>query len=298
MQKLNLPKVSQHAWKRLLVACVAASTLCGCAATPRDALRAPRTVVAPYDQLSGDIVWAVAPLTNESGVSIARSDALADNLVNAITDVQGISCLPFNRTLAAMEALGLSGIRSPAEAQMLAQALGADGIVVGTITSYDAYTPELGVALALFAKPGSMRTRGDNWNPKDLRTAISDQPMATQIGGEPLAKVHERFDAKNNQVLMDVQAFADGREKQRTALGWRRYLASMDLFSQFAMYRATDALVQQELVRLARANVPTLAARPAAGEQVKPERSMRDAEQRKQAPGRVWHEAKRMSQAE
>jgi curli biogenesis system outer membrane secretion channel CsgG len=181
---------------------------------------------------------------------------LADNLVGAITDVQGISCLPFNRTLAAMQQLGLSRITNSAEAQMLANALGADGIVVGSITSYNAYTPELGVALALFAKPGAMRTRGENWSPKELRTATTDQPTVAAISSAPLAQVHERFDAKNNQVLMDVQAFADGREKQQSAMGWRRYLASMDLFSQFAMYRATDALVQQEWVRLARASVP------------------------------------------
>jgi hypothetical protein len=240
---------------------VASVILAGCSSTPRDTLRAPRTTIAPYNQLEGDVVWAVAPLTNESGVSIARTDALADSLVGAITDVQGISCLPFNRTLAAMQALNLRAVRTPSEAQMLANALGADGIVVGTITSYDPYTPELGVALALYAKPGSLRTREQAWNPKDLRTATSESPGTFAIAGEPLAQVHERFDAKNNQVLMDVQAFADGREKHATALGWRRYLASMDLFSQFAMARAADALVQQEWVRLARAGAPSDASR-------------------------------------
>jgi hypothetical protein len=73
--------------------------------------------------------------------------------------------------------------------------------------------------------------------------------------------VHERFDAKNNQVLMDVKAYADGREKNLSAMGWRRYIASMELFSQFAMHRAADALVQQEWVRLARAGVPSDAGR-------------------------------------
>ncbi len=240
-----------------LALCVAGLLLTGCQGPPRDALRAPDTVIAPYDQLQGDVVWAVAPLTNESGVSIARPDALADALVGAITDVQGLSCLPFNRTLAAMQALNLRGVRTAAEAQMLATALGADGIVVGTITSYDPYTPEVGVALALYAKPGSLRTQGKPWNPKDLRTATTEGNEAFSIASEPLAQVHERFDAKNNQVLMDVKSYADGREKNLSAMGWRRYIASMELFSQFAMHRAADALVQQEWVRLARASVPS-----------------------------------------
>jgi hypothetical protein len=88
-------------------------------------------------------------------------------------------------------------------------------------------------------------------DPRDLRSSASDPSGQSEVrwGDRPAAVVAERWDAKNNQVLLDVKAFAEGRMKQVSAMGWKRYLASMDLYSEFVGYRAVDDLLQQEWIR-------------------------------------------------
>jgi len=54
-----------------------------------------------------------------------------------------------NRTIAAMRALRMSDLKSPAEVRQLASELGVDGVIVGSITAWDPYDPpKLGIALA------------------------------------------------------------------------------------------------------------------------------------------------------
>ncbi len=237
----------------------------GCASRPRDVLVAPRTLTAPYDTAKGEVLWAVAPLRNESGASIADENLLTDRVIGAVEEAQGIRCLPLSRTLAAMEALKVRSIRTPGEARALAQAMGVEAIIVGSVTSYDPYTPSLGLSLGLFPRSGAPgATTG--LNPKDLTRATTEGPASTPAFplDRPVAVVSERWDAKNHQVLADVKAFAEGRMKQPSAMGWRRYLASMDLFSEFASYRAVDSLLQQEWTRTARADMPPAQSRPLA----------------------------------
>ena len=71
----------------------------GCAAR----LSQPIVLRAPYET---ERVWAVVPFANESGVSNADGVAVADRFVSEIEQVEGLRCLPLNRTLAAMRSLG------------------------------------------------------------------------------------------------------------------------------------------------------------------------------------------------
>jgi len=64
--------------------------------------------------------------------------------------------------------------------------------------------------------------------------------------------ISEFLDGKNHQVVMDVQAYATGRHDPNSALAWRRYLASMDLYSEFAAWHAVGRLIDHEWIRLAR----------------------------------------------
>jgi hypothetical protein len=232
---------------------VALVCLTGCAAKPRDALIAPRTLTAPYDTVKGEVLWAVVPLRNESGASIADENLLTDRVIGAVEQAQGIRCLPLSRTLAAMDATKIRTVRTPGEARSLATAMGVEAVIVGSITSYDPYTPTLGLSLGLFPRSGAPGATS-GLDPRDLSRATTEGPTAAPAFplDRPVAVVAERWDAKNHQVLADVKAFAEGRMKQSSAFGWRRYLASMDLFSEFASYRAVDSLLQQEWVRVAR----------------------------------------------
>jgi hypothetical protein len=224
----------------------------GCCCEPKERLTAPTTIVAPYDTSRGEALWAVVPLRNESGTSLVNTESISDKLVNAVEEVQGIRCVPLNRTIQAMDALGLATLQNPADARKLAQAMGVDGVLVGSVTAYDPYTPELGLAVALYARPGAM-AQGQQ-HPLDTR-ALAARPTDTNPSlwsrnEGPVAVVSEHLDSKNNQVLMDLKSYAQGRMKGPSALGWKRYTASMDLFSEFAVYHAVDGLMKQEWTRL------------------------------------------------
>jgi hypothetical protein len=226
-------------------------------------LDAPRTLTSPYDTSAGEVLWAVVPLRNESGTSVTDPLALSDHLVGAIEEVEGIRCVPLDRTLAAMQSLKLRAIQNPAQARSLAQAMGVDGVVVGSVTAYDPYTPVMGLSLALYARPGATMTARPNpaFNPRELTESPTDQTVTNADSGyneRPLAVWSGRLDAKNHQTLMDLRIYASGRTRDLSAMGWRRYTASMDLYSQFAMYRGVDGLLQQEWTRVARAQMPKL----------------------------------------
>ena len=64
---------------------------------------------------------------------------------------------------------------------------------------------------------------------------------------------------------MEVRDFGTGRTRETTALGWRRYTASMDLYSEFVMFKSVDGLLQQEWTRVARMQMPKTTERPVAG---------------------------------
>jgi len=231
----------------------------GCASPARDVLTSPSLSVAPYDTSRGEVLWAVAPLRNESGTSEADPEAMGDKVVAAVEEIQGVRCVPLNRTIAAMAALGMRSLSTPADARKLAQAMGVDGVVVGSITAYDPYTPTLGLALALYARPGAMTPAADSLDTRALTAAPSDAGRVRGSGfaDAPLAVASEHLDAKNHQVLLDVKAYAQGRQKTPSALGWRRYTASMDLYGEFAAHRMVDALIKQEWVRTSVAGVPS-----------------------------------------
>lgn len=218
----------------------------------RDKLVAPAITVAPYDTSRGAVLWAVVPLRNESGTSLVNLGTMSDKLVTAAEEVKGVRCVPLNRTIQAMQALGMPTLQNPADARRLAQAMGVDAVLVGSITAYDPYTPELGLAVALYGRPGAM-AQGQQ-HPLDTRALTarptdSDPSLWTRNEG-PIAVVSEHLDGKNNQVLLDLKAYAQGRMKDPSAMGWKRFTASMDLFSEFAAHHVVDGLVKQEWTRL------------------------------------------------
>ena len=74
----------------------------GCASRPE--LSAPEVQVAPYGTAGNEIVWELAPLRNESGVSQVDVLAVSDTFVGVLTEVRGITCLPMNRYSSAASA--------------------------------------------------------------------------------------------------------------------------------------------------------------------------------------------------
>jgi len=232
-------------------AIIALLLLTGCATSPTETLTAPRTLVAPYESTKGEVLWAIVPLRNETGTTIVKPDAVSDKLVAAVEEVRGVRAVPLNRTIEAMRALDLPALHTPDQARALAVAMGVDGVLVGSITAYDPYTPAFGISLALYAPPGGSGFQPSPLRPRELaaRPTEGAPPPRSRRNEPPSGIVSEHFDAKNHQVQLDVKAFAQGRVRGQSALGWKRYLASMDLYTEFAAYRAVDELLKQEWTR-------------------------------------------------
>lgn len=224
-----------------------------CATKPE--LDAPRMTIAPYDHAGGDVLWALAPLRNESATTVVDPLATSDRVVEAIEQVNGVRCLPMNRTLETMRALRMPMVRSPADAQKLGDAMGVDAIVVGAITSYDPYDPRIGLALSLVPRTAAMngvfRPVEKSLDSRTVQSSPVEMIPVTALG-EPSSSVSELFDGKNHAVQMDVRMYAEGRADKASAAGWRRYLRSVDLFAEFVAYRTVDQLMQAETIRLAK----------------------------------------------
>lgn len=240
---------------RLLVAAIAAlgAFMPGCAAS-KPKMAPPQSLVAPYDASRGEVLWAVVPLRNESGTSQADPLLISDQVVAAVEEARGIRALPLNRTMEAMRVLKMGAVSTPADARRLAQALGVDGLLIGSITAYEPYEPTLGLSLALFARPGAMETiTRDPLDVRKLSAMPAEPPRDPGAFQEaPVSVFTTHLDGKNHQVLLDVKSYAEGRHDPASALNWKRYTASMELYSQFAANHAVGGLLEQEWMRLAR----------------------------------------------
>lgn len=239
---------------RRALALAAVLGLSACTAPAPD-LSAPQTTTSPYDA-PDEVLLAVAPFRNESGTSGVDPTVVSDKVVAAAEEVRGVRCVPLNRTLETMRALKMTAISTPGDLATLARAMNADGVIAGSVTAYDPYTPSIGLALVLYARPGSALEGGELSKPLDAKalqgTVRELEPTQARRTDGIVAAVSEHLDGKNHRVLMDVRSFAAGRSTPTDALAWRRYVASMPLFEEFATHFAVSQLMQQEWIRLGR----------------------------------------------
>lgn len=232
---------------------VCLSILAGCYSRHRR-LENPLTLTAPY-AAPGERLWAVAPLRNESGVSVIDPLDVSDRLVNQLSEANGISALPMNRTIAAMRALNLGSIDTPAQALALARVLKADAVVVGSITAWNPYQPlEIGLNIGVFSDSKTMLPdRDESVTAEELyefRKARTDSPAAHGPTPGPLSAVSVMLSADNHSVIADIKRYAGGRVDHDSALGWEVYTKSMTRFTDFACFRTSELLLFSEQQRL------------------------------------------------
>jgi len=211
-------------------------------------LKQPTVLKAPYE---AERVWAVVPFANESGVSGVDGTMIADRFVSEIEQVDGLRCLPLNRTLAAMKSLGMTGIRDVQAASTLMRTLQADGLVLGTVTDWEPYKPlRFGVAVEVISA-----TDGANRRPVDLKELTMPTAESTRAGGvekirAEVSQGSRVLDGRNHETLMELERYTNGRSDADTALGSGAYETRMDLFTRFGAYILTRDLLEQEAARL------------------------------------------------
>lgn len=236
------------------MAICAAVCLASCSVLPK---RGADPLVAPYPERR---VWAVAPLRNESGSLNVDTAALADHLARQLENAENLDVLPVNRVLAAMGALRMAEITTPADALKVLGVLQCDGLIVGTVSSYDPYDPpKLGMAIELFTS-----RRFEERRITDVRAissaATESGPLPDVRQKQPVTVVSAYFDAADPDVRRKIARYATDRRvnkdpdfifQKNEEQPERMYRISMDLYSEFVSYVMSWRLLRAETIRLA-----------------------------------------------
>lgn len=196
---------------------------------------------------AADRVWAVVPLANESGVSVVDTLGISDDFVAEVDAIDGISCVPLNRSIAAMRSLGLQSVRTDAEARALLRVLQVDGLVVGSITAYDPYTPlTLGVAAQLYTVDAPAPNATEMG---ELTMAVRETDSANRQRLGPSSQSSRVYDASNHDVLRRLAGYAAGRHNPKSGLREAVYTSSMDAYSRFVAYDVMGELLSTEFAK-------------------------------------------------
>lgn len=210
----------------------------GCAPKRSDA----NGVAAPYSQ---PMTIAVAPALNFSGSSNWDPVRAADLMASELSQVPGVNVVGVNRVLAVLARQGRGGIVSPAHALEVCDQLGADAILVFAVTEYEPYVPPVvGLAAQLYG-PRAPETGFDPVAASRLaRPFPTDSPAGDPV--RPWAQVQRTFNAAHDAVQKAVQSYAKPRDAGRSAFGWRKYLASQELYLRFCCYSVLGEMMQSE----------------------------------------------------
>ena len=224
-------------------------------------------LVSPYPTRH---VWAVAPLRNESGHSHADGLVLADHLARQLEGAVNLDLLPVNRVLKAMASLDIEFLETPQQAMQLLEILGVDGLIAGTITSYEPYDPpKLGLAIELYAledvhqadramqtrhaRTPTKRATGPKLDVLHRMTWSATGPTGPTSPGldQPVSIVSAFFDAADPDMRQGIRKYAQKRGAGPTSEAWHLYHVSMDLYSEFVSYVMSWRLLREEELRMA-----------------------------------------------
>jgi hypothetical protein len=194
-------------------------------------------------------IWAVAPVLNLSGENI---DPIlqADLLYEQLQQVSGLTVIPVNRVAEGLQSMHLAKLQSEQQASTLCDLLGADGIVVATITAYDPYNPpKIGAAVQLFRRGEPATRLASSVDPRQMarQPALTTAPNSTPA--PTLIQVVGMYDAQNGSVRAALNRFAQGRNDPMGPYGAKQYLVDMDCYSGFVYHGLIAELLDSPKLR-------------------------------------------------
>jgi hypothetical protein len=199
-------------------------------------------------------VWAVAPLRNESGSGHADGIRFSEALAEQLQRVVNVDVLAVNRCLAAMESLEIAQVTAAPQAHRLMKLLGADGLVIGSITVYEPYDPPaMGLAIELYG-----HERAEDLHAADprvlSRSAVppDERGPAQKQAGRPVSAVAGVYRASEPHVRRWLRRYARRRGPVMDDDAWHRYRISTDLYTRFVAHVMARRLVAAETARIAR----------------------------------------------
>lgn len=192
---------------------------------------------------------AVAPAINLSGSADFDPTKFADFMANELGHADGISVIPVSRVLGVLAAQGLDRVESPAHAGELARWLGADAVLVFAVTQYDPYDPpSIGISAQLFGhrrRPSDAGGALDGAGQQDGSLERGQKVAGAQeSAGELLAQTQLVFNASHDEIVKQIQRFAQGRDSDNSPYGWRKYVVSQQGFIQFCCYATIRGLLE------------------------------------------------------
>lgn len=189
-------------------------------------------------------VWAVAPVINLSGEQGVDPFLQADLVFQQLQQVRGVTAVPVNRVAEVFATLRIQKVSNPEQAALVCDLLQCDGLVVPSVTIFDAYNPpKLGGAMQLFMKPGTY-ARPVNVDPREIaRSARPKTVDAMPPAGADVVQVVGMFDAANGTVRDRLHVYAAGRHDPVGPLGEREYFMNMDRYCGFVYSELIDQLI-------------------------------------------------------
>jgi hypothetical protein len=215
-------------WSLSIAAAVALlGLIAGCAERPKPYGRERQLMLTTRQPQ----VWAIAPALNLSGQGEVDPLLQADLVYQQLQQVQRLTVIPVNRVAEVYAGLQIDRVRSPEQAALVCDLLGADALLIATVTAYDPYNPpKMGASLQLLPAMPRQRDREP-----DEDEAPPPPPKMLQAVG--------MFDAANGSVRDAVLQYAAGRNDPLGPLGPKEYFVSMDRYSGFVYHQLiTDLL--------------------------------------------------------
>jgi hypothetical protein len=248
-KKVNSESTSNHCILRLalsarVIVLIIALAVVGCGNSVE------RVYHSPY---RAAFIIAVVPFLNQSGSENLDVMAVTDEFYTELQQVTGgLQVIPVNRVLAALTKLGMKNVSNPDEVMMLAEQLGADAIIVGTVTRYDPYQPpRMGMALQLYHREKIGEERSvNNIDPGNIARRGRAFEMPGGVPLRPEAMVVRIFDADRKEVIARIKKYTRHRQADTTPSGWRKFLTSRN-YLRFVCYEMIGELLAQEQKRLA-----------------------------------------------
>ncbi|MCA9243988.1 MAG: hypothetical protein KDA32_08550 [Phycisphaerales bacterium] len=215
--------------------------ICGCATKNRQSGREvafdpPLTVV-------------VAPVLNLSDSTDFDPLRVTDLLASELLSFRGISVVPVNLTLAALDAAGAQTVTSHDDAVALASALGADATIVAAVTEYNPSDPPVIGMVAEWHERAPKRGRMSHFDPTAASREASDMALvgATEAdSAAPLLRVQRVFNASDNRLLEDVAEYGEERDGAQSPYGWRMHTKSQQAFMRYCCHATIRTMLTQK----------------------------------------------------
>ncbi len=184
------------------------------------------------------LVIVVAPVLNLSNHAQLDMLKITDVVASEFLSFGEVSVVPVNLTLAALARRGQVRVETPQEAVDLAREFGAAATIVTAITEYDPYDPpRLGIVMQWYPAEDSLGYSGG-------LDPVSASRQAGEVGYEPGAgapptpyvQVQRVYNAADEDLLDEIRDYGGEREGHSSPYGWRRYVASQELFVRYCCW--------------------------------------------------------------